>query len=335
MGRLEDLDVFKGCDPAFLAQISDALETRAYLPEQAIVTEGEEGESMFILQQGHAFAFAGGNKVGELSTGSVFGEMALLGIAKVRTATIKASSLCVVQLLHSEVMGEALETFPQERVKLEKVAEMRRRVLESIVNKDPEVDPDGARENEMEQGAKGRAKLRLQQALEQHMDRYRKETEFQTEFVDPCLEVKCQLVTEREAQTIQDWLERRQKMIDAKKKKLQEERTQRPVPKLKGYRDFEEAGQEQRASAKERATASSIRRLQTTYRGSCRPKDWIPTEWPPREPWDMPAVAGFTSQLAKSPRAARQARSDPSPRGHDLKVQANQPGLGNFLVSTT
>lgn len=308
LGRLEDLDVFRGCDGAFLAQISKGLETRAYLPDQAIVCEGEEGTSMFILHQGTAFAYAGGNKVGELSTGSVFGEMALLGIARTRTATIKASSLCVVQLLHSEVMGEALEIFPQERVKLEKVAEMRRRVLESITSKEGNDAPDqegGQQALELEQGPKGRAKARLQQALEAHMERYRKETDFSAEFVDPCLDVKPQKATEQEEQTIREWLERRQNLIDAKKKKLQEEQTRRPVPKRKGYRDFEEAGQEQVVCAKEPATASIIRRLQSTYQESCRPRDWTPPEWPPREPWDLPAVAAFTSRLARVPHSAR------------------------------
>lgn len=322
--QLEDLEVFQGCDPVFLGQMSQALETRAYLPDQAIVSEGEEGESMFILHQGHAFAFAGGNKVGELSAGSVFGEMALLGIAKTRTATIKASSLCVVQLLHSEVMGEALETFPQERVKLEKVAEMRRRVLEAMANKEPEPGQEGGREGEVDPGTKSRAKARLVQALQAHMERYKKDPDI-FEWVDPTEKIKIQPQTEREEQMIKEWLERRQKLISAKNKKIKDEQSRRPMHKRIGYRDFEEEEQERLAQP---ATASSIKRLQSTYAESCRPKDWIPPEWPPNQPWHLPAgAAGYTLPLparqlphsARSPGKPSSARSQGGERARSAR----------------
>jgi CRP-like cAMP-binding protein len=64
---------------------------------EAIVTEGEAGDVMFILQSGSAQAFVKDQVVKEYEAGSFFGELALLS-KKPRAATIKASGFNTVVL---------------------------------------------------------------------------------------------------------------------------------------------------------------------------------------------------------------------------------------------
>ena len=47
----------------------------------------------------------GGNvKVAELSAGSVIGEIAVLGLANQRTATLRAQQVSLVQVLHRQIL---------------------------------------------------------------------------------------------------------------------------------------------------------------------------------------------------------------------------------------
>jgi CRP-like cAMP-binding protein len=64
-----------------------------------IITEGEAGDAMYILQTGEAQAFVQGHLVMEYGSGSFFGELALRS-SQPRAATVKASgfSTTVLQL---------------------------------------------------------------------------------------------------------------------------------------------------------------------------------------------------------------------------------------------
>jgi cAMP-dependent protein kinase regulator len=65
----------------------------------AIITEGEAGDAMYILQSGEAQAFVQGTNVMEYESGSFFGELAMRS-SQPRAATVKASgfSTTVLQL---------------------------------------------------------------------------------------------------------------------------------------------------------------------------------------------------------------------------------------------
>ncbi len=69
---------------------SSALE-RTFKPGETIVTQGEKGIGFYLLLSGQAEVVRGGQKVGALSTGQFFGEMALVD-EQPRTADVKATS---------------------------------------------------------------------------------------------------------------------------------------------------------------------------------------------------------------------------------------------------
>jgi CRP/FNR family transcriptional regulator len=65
---------------------------KVYLPGEAILREGEEGSSMFVIQSGRVEVVRqrgeGEIRLAELGPGEIFGEMALFG-KKVRSATVR------------------------------------------------------------------------------------------------------------------------------------------------------------------------------------------------------------------------------------------------------
>ena len=58
-------------------------------PGQDVVTEGEDGNTMFIIYDGTADVYSGNNKLKSLSRGDYFGELTVLGGGK-RSETVRA-----------------------------------------------------------------------------------------------------------------------------------------------------------------------------------------------------------------------------------------------------
>ncbi len=83
---------------------------------EAVIEEGTEGESMFVLLQGTANVSVAKNgssiRVSVLRRGDCFGEMSLLTGEK-RTATVRAEQDCEVLEISKPVMGELLRNSPE------------------------------------------------------------------------------------------------------------------------------------------------------------------------------------------------------------------------------
>ncbi len=83
---------------------------------EAVIEEGTEGDSMFILLRGSAQVSVTRHdapiRVGVLRQGDCFGEMSLL-TGEPRTATVRAEKDCEVIEISKPVMGELLRTSPQ------------------------------------------------------------------------------------------------------------------------------------------------------------------------------------------------------------------------------
>jgi len=123
--RLSEVDTFKqlGCSPQFLEFLSTSLEERIYLSGQKICVENStDDSSAYILTRGKARVVAGGNLLGELSDGSVFGEQVLFGLCEKRAATVIAATTCQTQVLYQSVVIKGLELFPEERQKVLMIA---------------------------------------------------------------------------------------------------------------------------------------------------------------------------------------------------------------------
>jgi small-conductance mechanosensitive channel/CRP-like cAMP-binding protein len=118
---------------------------------EAIIEEGTEGDSMFILLRGsaHVSVTQGDNliRVGVLRKGDCFGEMSLLTGDR-RTATVRAENDCEVVEVSKAVMGELLRSSPQCLQQLSELLARRKLETEGIV-KEASVSTDhGRRERE-------------------------------------------------------------------------------------------------------------------------------------------------------------------------------------------
>lgn len=91
--------------------------------------QGEKGDTMFILVKGVLDVLVwkeGANvKVNELPAGSVIGEIAVLGLANHRTATLRAQKVCLVQVLHRPILMKYLNEFPREIATFQEVGASR------------------------------------------------------------------------------------------------------------------------------------------------------------------------------------------------------------------
>eukprot|EP00927_Polykrikos_kofoidii_P044061 TRINITY_DN38136_c0_g1_i2.p1 TRINITY_DN38136_c0_g1~~TRINITY_DN38136_c0_g1_i2.p1 ORF type:complete len:1517 (-),score=269.81 TRINITY_DN38136_c0_g1_i2:238-4683(-) len=118
-GRVKGMGVglvglFRRCNADFLDVLTSGMQTRGYLPGQALVVEEveEKDPAMFVLTGGSVVSLRKGKTIGMLASGSTFGELAMLGQSKVRKVTIHAKSYSVVRVIPQSVFKSALEKYP-------------------------------------------------------------------------------------------------------------------------------------------------------------------------------------------------------------------------------
>lgn len=113
---LSEYRLFSTCSMPFLERVEALFEHRLFLPGEDIITEGDDGDTCFILVQGTADALRNNTAVSAFKPGSLFGEFAMLGLSPKREATIRASMVCLVEQLRGNAFWELLNEFPSETV---------------------------------------------------------------------------------------------------------------------------------------------------------------------------------------------------------------------------
>lgn len=135
--------LFSNTSPAFVDEVGTVAIDRIYMPGDAILQEGQRGDSMFIMVSGEAGVFVsdlnnmpgrqvdegvmhvgalevGKNnastaqmtRIGTLQAGSISGELAMLGISMIRSATVEAETICSMWEITQEKALEILQRFP-------------------------------------------------------------------------------------------------------------------------------------------------------------------------------------------------------------------------------
>ncbi len=95
-----------------LTELSSHLQSHTFLQDELIIREGEEGESLFMIESGKVEIYKDGVVLAEKGAGEHFGAMALLGENK-RSANVRALSDTVVKSLK----GESLKKLSDEATK--------------------------------------------------------------------------------------------------------------------------------------------------------------------------------------------------------------------------
>lgn len=130
---LKDVAIFKGQSDEDIAYLTERAATRTYPKGAIIVSEGDEGNSLFLIQSGSVKAYLSDDKGKEviLSTqgpGEYFGELALFDEAP-RSASVAALEPCKAMIVSKAQLREAILARPQIAVALLKGLAMRIRSL--------------------------------------------------------------------------------------------------------------------------------------------------------------------------------------------------------------
>jgi len=109
---LKDVDLFKsipGEDLTHIAQITDQVE---YPTGSTIFAEGEQGDAMYLIVDGHVRIHVGPQTLAEIGTKQCFGEMSILD-AEPRSASVTALSELTLLKIQNSDFGEILTEKPE------------------------------------------------------------------------------------------------------------------------------------------------------------------------------------------------------------------------------
>lgn len=108
----QDKGLFGACSAAFLAKLGNYFERRVYMPEQKIILEGEEPRYGVMIHQGTAVVESQGVVLAECGPGEFLGEVAILGLAKTSSATVRASTKIVAYTVEARLLLGSFEEGP-------------------------------------------------------------------------------------------------------------------------------------------------------------------------------------------------------------------------------
>jgi CRP-like cAMP-binding protein len=117
-----------GLSTEVLDLVADQTMSVRFKPGDSVMTEGERGESMFIIIHGAVLVYKAGELIAELKEGDYFGEMALLG-DQVRTATVKIKEQTALLKLSRADILQLAENNPELKERLEEVKASREIVI--------------------------------------------------------------------------------------------------------------------------------------------------------------------------------------------------------------
>lgn len=128
--------LFINRDKRFVTLLCRDVEVMVFKPGEDIVKEGSKGNSMYILRRGEVEILSRGQAVTRLGSGSVFGEILMLGVSDRRTATVRATEFSDCRVVSRKCLQRLLRVFPREKIYFEQVA--RTRMMETKVAAPPE-----------------------------------------------------------------------------------------------------------------------------------------------------------------------------------------------------
>ena len=127
---------FKGMPDDFVASIILKLRVATYLPGEVVVREGDVGDEMFFISEGHVEIIitaedGSADVIKTLAAGDYVGEIALLKAGIRRTATVRALTFCDIYSLSRVDIDDVLAHFPRHKARWERVARHRLKELDA------------------------------------------------------------------------------------------------------------------------------------------------------------------------------------------------------------
>jgi diguanylate cyclase (GGDEF)-like protein/PAS domain S-box-containing protein len=89
--QLKDVELFKSLSDTTLSELSEQCQTVVLQPGETLFKDGDPGHHMYAVLGGHLTISKEGQKISEINSGNVFGEMAIIE-SKNRSATVQAAT---------------------------------------------------------------------------------------------------------------------------------------------------------------------------------------------------------------------------------------------------
>lgn len=124
--------LFAERDPRFVELLGRDVKVEVFRPGEIIFKEGAKGSSMYVLRRGEVEIICGGVVVAKLGSGSIFGEILLLGVSDRRTATVQATEFSDCRVVQRTYLQRLLRLFPREKAFFEQVARERMLELQAV-----------------------------------------------------------------------------------------------------------------------------------------------------------------------------------------------------------
>jgi CRP/FNR family transcriptional regulator, cyclic AMP receptor protein len=100
--------IFQELRDDFLVRLASVMKELSFPSGHTIVTQGEEGRSLFILISGQVRVHSGDRELARLDQGACFGEMSVFD-AEPRSATVTTLEACECLTLTQQQLYEAIE----------------------------------------------------------------------------------------------------------------------------------------------------------------------------------------------------------------------------------
>jgi CRP/FNR family transcriptional regulator, cyclic AMP receptor protein len=130
---IRKVSIFKELRDDFLVRLAAAMQELSFPSGHRIMTQGEEGRSLFILISGQVRVHAGDQELASLGQGACFGEMSVFD-AEPRSASVTTLEACECLTLTQQQLYEAIEETSGLAINIIRMLSRRTRELNKEVN---------------------------------------------------------------------------------------------------------------------------------------------------------------------------------------------------------
>ncbi|WP_410510508.1 Crp/Fnr family transcriptional regulator [Nodosilinea sp. E11] len=130
---VRDVPMFKELRDDFLVRLASVMDEVFYDSSYTIITEGQEGRSMYIVVSGRVSVHIGGQEVAQLKPGECFGEMSVFD-AEPRSASVTTLDSCNCLVLTQQQLYDAIDETPGIAVNVIRLLSRRIRELNQDLN---------------------------------------------------------------------------------------------------------------------------------------------------------------------------------------------------------
>ena len=145
---LSELDLFAPFSPEQRAELARAALERRFGRGEALIREGDQGETFYVIVSGEVAVARAGTEVVRLGRGAYLGEMSLL-TGEPRSATVVATTDVVVLELDREAFARHFSAHPERAQQMSELLATRRSQLEAIAVATGATAPEGTKANEI------------------------------------------------------------------------------------------------------------------------------------------------------------------------------------------